>query len=72
MIYPPLLDRQDYSYILAYTELKMAMKKDVKLNGTDLIHGDHGVHYSKGAGAPVAAPISVSTSEFLDDDLAFC
>lgn len=50
----------------------MAMKKDVKLNGTDLIHGDHGVHYSKGAGAPVAAPISVSTSEFLDDDLAFC
>lgn len=41
----------------------MASKKDGQLSGTDLIHGDSGVPYFKGAGGAVAPSISVSTSE---------
>lgn len=45
------------------TVLDMATKKDNKISGTDLIHGDSGIHRFKGAGAAVAPSISVSTSE---------
>ncbi|KAF9452457.1 cystathionine gamma-synthase [Macrolepiota fuliginosa MF-IS2] len=40
----------------------MATKKGGQLSGTDLIHGDSGVPYFKGAGGAVAPSISVSTT----------
>jgi len=43
-----------------------------KLSGTNLIHGDSGVSYFKGAGAAVAPSISVSTSVLLNSfDLGY-
>ncbi|XP_006464027.1 hypothetical protein AGABI2DRAFT_194632 [Agaricus bisporus var. bisporus H97] len=36
--------------------------KKTQLSGTDLIHGDHTFSYYKGAGGPVAPPISVSAT----------